>query len=516
MQTMQKMIGHVSNIKAQVLALTWPFWVANFMEMIERFAFYGVRVVVPIYICQKDEVNGLHFTQAQKGTIFLWWAIVQSFLPVFTGGAADRWGYKNQIRVAIAFKVIGYLMMATQRDYDLFFAGCMMLAAGTAIFKPPVQATFVNTLNKNNSGAGWGIFYMLVNIGAAAGPPFAHYLYGMSWAAVFYGCAAIVSVNLLVLHTYTEVKSTTKKEGGVLDVVKLTLTNIVKPKLFIFILVMSGFWAGFTQLFDVMPSYIVDWVDSSFFASHLPTYMLKTTDWAEATGIADHLPTLMLEIIRSCDHNILDTSRGLQVDQSWIINLNALLIVALVVLVSAIVNNYMRRLSSILLGMIVSAIGLLILPLGYGLVVCLVAIVLFSIGEMLSSPKMNEYLAVIAPEDQKALYMGYANIPLGIGWAYGAWYGGDIYGRLGEKATLALRYMSGLPQWLVDFGIGPEKSFELLQAALGKNATDTTLLLWNKYQPGQVWYPFAYFIFASAIGLVIYNHFAKKWTEANA
>ena len=44
---------------------------------------------------------------------------------------------------------------------------------------------------------------------------------------------------------------------------------------------------------------------------------------------------------------------------------------------------------------------------------CLAGIACFTVGEMLCSPKMSEYLGVIAPADKKALYMGYANIPYG-------------------------------------------------------------------------------------------------------
>ena len=73
----------VRNFWQQTRLLRWPFWVANVMEMIERLAYYGVRVVIPIYIAQADEIGGLHFTQADKGFIFMWWALVQSILPVF-------------------------------------------------------------------------------------------------------------------------------------------------------------------------------------------------------------------------------------------------------------------------------------------------------------------------------------------------------------------------------------------------------------------------------------------------
>ncbi|MDD2901596.1 MAG: MFS transporter, partial [Syntrophales bacterium] len=132
-----------SSFWAQTRGLAWPFWAANIMEMIERLAYYGVRVVIPIYIAQADEIGGLHFTQGDKGLIFMWWALVQSALPVFTGGSADRYGYKRQIVLAIFLKVLGFAIMASQRQFWPFFAGCLFLAAGTAIFQPPVQGTFV-------------------------------------------------------------------------------------------------------------------------------------------------------------------------------------------------------------------------------------------------------------------------------------------------------------------------------------------------------------------------------------
>ncbi|MBI3556159.1 MAG: hypothetical protein HY074_07840, partial [Deltaproteobacteria bacterium] len=54
----------------QVRSFTWPFWVANIMEMLERLAYYGVRTVIPIYIASSQDPFGLHFTHIQKGEIF--------------------------------------------------------------------------------------------------------------------------------------------------------------------------------------------------------------------------------------------------------------------------------------------------------------------------------------------------------------------------------------------------------------------------------------------------------------
>ncbi len=108
---------------------------------------------------------------------------------------------------------------------------------------------------------------------------------------------------------------------------------------------------------------------------------------------------------------------------------------------------------------------------------CLAGIGLFSVGEMLCSPKMTEYLGVIAPSDQKALYMGYANIPLAIGWGIGSFVGAQIYEHSGEKAGLALRYLSEVLQ----VKILPERSqaFATLTKMLDQTPAQVTRLLWD-------------------------------------
>jgi dipeptide/tripeptide permease len=473
------MKNQTTNFWMQTRSLRWPFWAANIMEMIERLAYYGVRVVIPIYIAQANEIGGLHFSQADKGFIFMWWALVQSALPVFTGGFADRYGYKKQIVIAIILKSAGYLIMATQREFWPFFSGCMVLAAGTAIFKPPIQGTFVKTLDESGSGIGWGYFYMVVNVGGFLGPPLAHYLYGYSWPAVFYGCAVLVCVNLIWLFTYRDVEIAPDASTGVLDIMKLTFRNIMNIRLIVFIAIVSIFWASFTQLFDMLPNFIVDWLDSDSLARRLPRFML-------AAPVGDRL----------------------HIAQEWVINLNPLLIILFVAPLSWLVNRKIRRLTSIVIGIAIASCGMVIIGSSMSIYLCLAGIACFSIGEMLSSPKMSEYLGVIAPPDQKALYMGYSNIPFAIGWGYGSYLGGQFYGSSGEKATLALRYLAEV---LHTTKIPPRtEAFDVLCRALSQSQHEVTTLLWNTYHPGQVWLPFAAAGFIAAVVLALFNYYVKK------
>ncbi len=455
------------------------YWMVNVMEMLERLAYYGVRVVIPIYIAQADEIGGLHFSQSDKGLIFMMWALVQTGVPVFSGGFADRYGYKRTIAVSIALKVAGYLIMATQREFWPFTLGCLVLALGTAIFKPGLQGTMVRTLTKENSSVGWGMFYMVVNIGGFLGPPLAHFLYGWSWPAVFYGCAVIVSLNLLMLATYPEVQAGGDQSGSPWKVARTTFRNLAQPRLATFILVMSGFWLMFMQLFDMLPNFIVDWVDSSDIVQRL------------------HLPAFFTN----------ETTRGTMVAQEWMINANSGLIILGVVLVSHLVAR-MRRVHSIFIGTVVASLGLVAAGFTMSGYLCILGILMFSVGEMLASPKMSDYLGVIAPEGQKALYMGYANMPTAIGWAIGSILAGHIYENQGDKANLALRYLAeqGLPA-----DVPRNQAMEALQQALQLDARQATELLWHTYHPYELWYPFAAIGIASAVGMWFYARWARRY-----
>ncbi|HEX4232767.1 MAG TPA: MFS transporter [Caldimonas sp.] len=471
-------------MRDQLRQLPRAFWMLNVMEMFERLAYYGVRVVIPIYIAQADEIHGLHFSQSQKGFIFMLWALVQTGVPIFSGGFADRYGYKRTIAVSIAIKVAGYLVMATQRQFWPFTIGCLVLALGTAIFKPGLQGSMLQQFDKRNSSIGWGTFYMLVNIGGFLGPPLAHFLYGVSWPAVFYGCAVVVSLNFLMLFTYPDIAAGGVQSGGVLRVAKTTFRNLARPRLALFILIMSGFWLMFMQLFDMLPNFIVDWVDSSPIVSAL------------------HLPAMFTN----------ETPRGTMVAQEWMINANSFLIILCVVWISHVVAR-MRRVHSIMAGIVVASLGLMLAGFTMSGLACIAGILFFSVGEMLASPKMNDYLGVIAPEGEKALYMGYANMPQAIGWAYGSFLGGQIYDSMGDKANLALRYLK--EHGALDVGVDRTAAMEALQRALHLDADAATRLLWSTYHPWRLWIPFATIGIVSSFGIAVYARWVRRYDAAD-
>lgn len=483
--------------------LSRAFWMLCSMEGFERLAYYGLRVVVGVYIAQADLEGGLHWEHSDRATIFAWWAVFQSWLPTFTGGIADRYGYKNTIFVSITLKVAGYLLMAVSRTYWPFFAGAMLLATGTALFKPGIQGSLAQNLTKANGSVGWGIFYWLVNVGAMIGPPFAGWMRGFGWEFVFYGCAAIAALNYGMLFTYKEQASGADPNKKLGVVIVETFTSFFQTRLLLFLTCLSGFWLMMYQLWDFHPFFITDWVDSRPVVDALP--FLESWGWTE------------------------DLGRGRHIGQEHLLNLNAFLIVLLVVPISRAVKK-LRTLIAMLGGMIIATAGILVAGVTMSGWMLLLGILFFSLGEMLTGPKKTEYLGYVAPPGKKALYLGYVNIPVGVGQMVGAFLSAWLYARYGEKAMLAQRYLAehdtellghsitwnGDPLALTEAtGVAREDAFAQLCTALGQDGSTVTELLWNTYDPWVVWLPFAAIGCCSILGLYLFAQAAKKWSDMN-
>ena len=76
------------------------FWVANAMELFERWAWYGFYIVFALYLTNSTDTGALGFSQAQKGMIMGVGTAFLYLLPILTGTLADRFGYRKTLFIA--------------------------------------------------------------------------------------------------------------------------------------------------------------------------------------------------------------------------------------------------------------------------------------------------------------------------------------------------------------------------------------------------------------------------------
>ena len=66
------------------------FWTANFMELLERAAFYGFYIAITLYL-----TDSVGFTDKETGFVAGAFDALLYFLPPFLGAVSDRIGFKN-------------------------------------------------------------------------------------------------------------------------------------------------------------------------------------------------------------------------------------------------------------------------------------------------------------------------------------------------------------------------------------------------------------------------------------
>ncbi len=408
---------------AQVSSFDYVFWLCIFMELMERMAYYGVRLVVPVYMVLAPQDGGPGLTHTEKGTVLACWAAMQSWLPTISGGFSDRFGYKNSIAVSVFLKAGGYALMATASGFWGMLIGTQVLAAGTGIFKPGIQGTMAHSIakSKGSDSMGWGLFYQSVNVGAAVAayiPAFAREKWG--WHGVFWTCSVIVFSNLIPLFFYADPvdeRQTVRDTRGPIQLMRETLRDLfTNPVVMGFILISAGFWFMFHQLFDMLPNYVDDWTDSSVLLAALGTTFGRP-DW------------------------VAEAAKGVMIPQERLLNVNALLIMT-TMFAFAWVSGKVRVLTSTITGMAISTIALVAFVFTANVYIVMAGVLAFTVGEMLASPKKQEYMASLAPPGKRALFLGYANMPDGIGWVLGSLVAGGQYEEHGDKINLARRFFA--------------------------------------------------------------------------
>ena len=471
------------------------FWIANTMELFERWAWYGMFAVLALYLTLSRDTGALGFTQSQKGTIMGTVTAILYFLPLFTGALADRFGYKRMLLIAFVILSSSYLLMGQVRSYAAVYGAFLLVALGAAIFKPIVSATVAKTTDETTSSIGFGIFYMIVNIGGFVGPVFSsklRHIYG--WNIVFVMAASAIAVNIILALFFYKEPGREKNTDSFWHSVSKSLYNIFRAladmKLTIFLIIMIGFWTMFNQLFYTLPNFIEQWVDTQMIYQWL-------------AGISPELASAV------------GTSHG-TIAPEMMVNLDAGFIILFQILISSLVMRF-KPVNAIISGIVVVSIGIgLSFSTSNGFYVIL-GIFIFSIGEMASSPKFTEYIGRIAPKNKEALYMGTSFLPVAVGNFLAGIFSGPVYQSMSDKITLLEHEVAkrGLQIPAISKNFTQNDYLKRAADLLHTDQHGLTQMLWNTYHPYKIWIIFSAIGVVTIIALFLYNRFVLGRVEVN-
>ncbi|MEN8122988.1 MAG: MFS transporter [Bacteroidota bacterium] len=350
------------------------FWVANSVELLERAAYYGMFVVITLYL---SDVVG--FTDIEAGWIAGIFSGGLYFLPTFSGAYADKIGFRKAIILAFSLLTVGYFALGIAPYKSTVIAALLIVMLGGSFIKSVITGTVAKETNKANRARAFSIFYAIVNIGAFLGKTVVYPL-RMELGLVSINFFSAAMTGLAVIVVFFFYKSSHKQgEGKSLHELLQGLWRVVSNlRLVILIIIITGFWIIQHQLYASMPKYIIRMV-------------------------------------------------GEHAAVSWIANVNPLVVFITVMFVTQMMRKK-TALSSMTVGMFIMPLSAFLMSLGpwllsmsgnevswfFGLhpfaVMMIIGIAFQGFAETFISPRFLEYFSIQAPKGEEGLYMGFSHL----------------------------------------------------------------------------------------------------------
>jgi dipeptide/tripeptide permease len=402
------------------------------MEFFERGSYYGVMSVLSVYLVLDVSQGGLGFSKESVGLIKSTITPLLYLLPILSGAIGDQFGYKKTLLFSFVVMSLGYFLTSISTSYTFVFLSLLLMAIGAGFFKPLISGTIARSTDESNSGLGFGIFYWTINLGAFVFPLLLiPVLKDIGWSYIFVmaavGTGWLIFLNIFV-YREPQRPSVPKK---VTEVLKGAVMVLKDYRFVLMIVIYSGFWILYFQMFDTVLWYLTEYMDMSPVNSMVNSFLGLFTENPNWRFEAEHVTVI-----------------------------NAGTIILLQLIVSSIVKST-KALPTMIVGIGLGTIGMGILAISTHAWVFMTGIIIFSIGEMTAHPKFISYVGLIAPPDKKALYLGYS-------FLYGV-IGSGVGGVLGAYTYVRFVTKLGRPDilWLMFSGIGV--------------LTIVGLLLYNRY-----------------------------------
>ena len=372
------------------------FWVANTVELFERAAYYGVFIVITLYLSRI-----LGFNDIESAAIAGVFSASLYLLPTFAGALADKIGFRNSMLLAFTLLTCGYLGLAVYPTW-LQSAGLVryssvteftgliesdlrygiipimvLIVCGGAFIKSVISGTVAKETTPETRAKGFSIFYAMVNIGAFSGKtivkPLREALGNEGLITLNYFSATMTFMALLAIWFFYK-SSQHSGEGKTFTQIWNALIKVcTNGRLITLIVIITGFWMVQHQLYATMPKYVL-------------------------------------------------RLAGEGASPSWYANVNPLVVVLTVNIVTQFMRKY-SALTSMTVGMFIMPIsafcmasgnlfetGQTILTMHPVAFMMVVGIVFQGLAETFISPRFLEYFSLQAPKGEEGLYLGFSHL----------------------------------------------------------------------------------------------------------
>jgi MFS family permease len=293
------------------------------------------------------------------------------------GHLADRIGRRNTIAVSMFSSAVAMLALSQARHYLPIIALTFLAGCAAEMYRPASIALVTDLVPEERRLMAFGMYRFAVNIGFAAGPATAGFLADRSFFWVFLGDALTsVAYGIIALSFLPHGLRSRAGEEQPAEALRHAARD---RNLLVFL---------FATVFVTMVLFQ--------FSSTLALYI-------QSLGFAPHV------------YGVL-------------ISFNGVLIVCCELLITAFVKRF-RPLPVVATGYFLCGLGFALTGLSHSVAALAGTIVIWTLGEMVSSPMASTYIAGLAPVRYRGRYMGFLSVSWSVGMLLGPPLGTLLFAR---------------------------------------------------------------------------------------
>ena len=360
------------------------FYVANGIELFERLAFYGVYVVLSVYL---TSVVGLDDVTA--GDAMALYAFFR-LGPLLGGVIADRIGFRAALIASLATYVAGYAVLLVASTANEARLSIVLIGLAGALFKPIITGTVVRTSPEGRQTEGFAIFYRIVNAGSVVGKTLTYAVrvsLSLRLVVVNAVLASIAAVGLAA-WVFKEPSGSPEraaeisaggddaKKPGIVASLRGVGSALRDVRFTGALVLLSGFYFMAEQFYQTFPKYVTRHIDAD-----------APLEWVTLVN------PLFIALFQS---QVTARTRALP------------------------------PLTAMVAAMFVGSASMFLMGSLPGLWGACVSFGVFAFAEMIFAPRFYDYVARFAPRGQEATFMGLTVLPVAIGGILG----GLVSGRL--------------------------------------------------------------------------------------
>ena len=371
------------------------FWVSNVVEMFERMAYYGVFIVLTIYLS-----NILGFNDFEASMISGLFSGGLYLLPIFSGAYADKIGFRKSMLLAFSLLTVGYtglgvlptmLEAAGLVTYGdptqftgltessnrwLIVPILLLIMVGGSFIKSVITGSIAKETTEENRARGYSIFYMIVNLGAFTGKtvidPLRDAIGTHAYIYINYFSAFMTLMALVAVFFFYQSVHTAGQGKSMNEIAKGLVRICTNGRLLMLILIVTGFWMVQQQLYATMPKYVI-------------------------------------------------RMAGETAKPGWIANVNPFVVFCCVSFVTRLMAKR-TAITSMNIGMFLIPVSAMLMACGnifeneliVGVsnitVMMILGIVVQALAECFISPRYLEYFSLQAPKGEEGLYLGFSHL----------------------------------------------------------------------------------------------------------